>query len=502
MPQPGEEQFQHRKVKLEELRKLSIDPFPHRYSRSHTTQEATDFLVQSEPGSTDEAYRTASVSVAGRVVAMRTMGRASFLNIQDGSGRLQLHLRRDLLGEKTYGLLKHVDLGDFLGTEGPLFRTKRGEPTQEVKHLTILSKALRPLPEKWHGLQDIEQRVRQRYLDLISNAPAREVFNTRSRIITSIRKFLDNRGFTEVETPILVPVAAGAMARPFITRHHSLDRTLYLRIATELYLKRLIVGGFDKVYEIGRVFRNEGIDQNHNPDFTLLESYAAYSDYLEVMEMVEEMVFTIAQEVLGSDYITLGGVSIDLKPPWRRLSLLDEIHNQTGMDIRDYPDARSLSTKMNSLGLETEARTSRGKLLDKLVSAVVEPLLIQPTFLMDYPVEMSPLAKRKAEDLSLVERFEAFIGGMEIANSFSELNDPIEQRERFVEQEALNSEFQDEEVDRLDEEFLLALEHGMPPTGGLGIGIDRLVMALTGQEHLREVILFPQLRSRTSPGNH
>ena len=501
MPQPGEEQVQHRKAKLEALRQLHIDPYPPRYHRSHTAQEAVTFLNQAEAGSAQENLRTQSISVAGRVTAIRAMGRATFLNIEDGSGHLQLHLRQDLLGEEAYQLLSHLDLGDFVGTQGPLFHTRTGEPTQEVRQLAILAKALRPLPEKWHGLQDVEQRVRQRYLDLIANPSVREMFTTRSRVITAIRRFLDSRGFIEVETPILVPVAAGAMARPFVTHHHALDRTLYLRIATELYLKRLIVGGFDKVYEIGRVFRNEGIDQDHNPDFTLLESYEAYADYLQVMEMVEALVFTVAQEVLGTPQVTIDGVTVDLTPPWHRLSLLEEISNRTGMDIRDYPDAPSLAAKMRSLGLTVEEQASRGRLLDKVVSAAVEPHLFQPTFLMDYPVEMSPLAKRKAEDPTLVERFEGFVGGMEIANSFTELNDPIEQRDRFLEQEALRQEFHEEEVDRLDEEFLLALEHGMPPTGGLGLGIDRLVMALTGQRSLREVILFPQMRARTDPPN-
>ncbi|MSQ40713.1 MAG: lysine--tRNA ligase [Dehalococcoidia bacterium] len=497
MPQPGEELIQHRRAKLEALRQRSIDPYPPRYHRSHTTEEALALLTQAEKDAPQgESRRTEGVSVAGRITAMRAMGKAAFLDIRDGSGRIQLHLRRDVLGEEAYRLLDSLDLGDFLGAEGPLFRTRKGEPTLEANRLTLLTKSLRPLPEKWHGLQDVEQRFRQRYLDLIANPKVREVFIARSRIIAAIRRFLDGRGFLEVETPILVPVAAGAMARPFVTRHNALDRTLYLRIATELYLKRLIVGGFDKVYEIGRVFRNEGIDQNHNPDFTLLESYEAYADYRHVMEMVESMVSSVAQEVLGTLQITWNGVPIDLTPPWRRLSLLQEVHSRTGMDIGDYPDAPSLAAKMRSLGIPVEQRASRGRLLDKLVSATVEPHLTQPTFLLDYPVEMSPLAKRKPENPALVERFEGFIGGLEIANSFTELNDPIEQRERLQEQEALLRAFQEEEMDRLDEDFLLALEHGMPPTGGLGMGIDRLVMVLTGQPNLREVMLFPQMRER------
>ncbi len=497
MPQAGDELIQSRRAKLEALRQRSLDPYPPRSHRTHTTQEALALLLEAEKGTPQgESPRTESISVAGRIVAMRGMGRAAFLVIQDGSGRLQLHLRRDLLGEEAYRLLEMLDLGDFLGATGPIFRTRTSEPTLETHEFTLLAKALRPLPEKWHGLQDVEQRFRQRYLDLIANPQVRQVFITRSRVISAIRRFLDSRGFIEVETPILVPVAAGAMAHPFVTRHNALDRTLYLRIATELYLKRLIVGGFDKVYEIGRVFRNEGIDHDHNPDFTLLESYEAYADYRDVMAMVEAMVHTVALEVLGTAQVTWKGATIDLTPPWRRLSLLEEVYARTGIDLREYPDTESLAARMRSLGVGVEGPASRGRLMDKLVSVAVEPHLVQPTFLLDYPVEMSPLAKRKPEDPTLVERFEGFIGGMELANSFTELNDPIEQRERFMEQEALRKQFQEEEMDRLDEDFLLALEHGMPPTGGLGLGIDRLVMALTGQPNLREVILFPQMRAR------
>ena len=492
MPQPGEELIQHRREKLDELRRRHIDPYPPRYQRSHTTQEALALLTEEK----EAPSQAETISLAGRITAIRAMGKATFLDLRDGSGRLQLHLRRDILGDDQYQLLKYLDLGDFIGTQGPLFRTRAGEPTQEVRQFTLLAKALRPLPEKWHGLQDIEQRYRQRYLDLIANPEVREVFIARGRIIAAIRRFLDSRGFLEVETPILVPVAAGAMARPFVTHHHALDRTLYLRIATELYLKRLIVGGIDKVYEIGRVFRNEGIDQDHNPDFTLLESYEAYADYRRVMEMVETMVYTVALEVLGTPQVVLEGVTVNFTPPWRRLSLLEEVYNRTGLDIRDYPDVPSLAARMRSLGVGVEERASRGRLLDKLVSAAVEPHLVQPTFLVDYPVEMSPLAKQKPDDPTLAERFEGFVAGMEIANSFTELNDPIEQRDRFMQQEALRMEFQEEEVDRLDEEFLLALEHGMPPTGGLGLGIDRLVMVLTGQRSLRDVVLFPQMRAR------
>ncbi len=408
---------------------------------------------------------------------------------------MQTFLKKDLLGD-AYELIKELDLGDFLGARGILFRTRTGEITVEAQEFQLLSKALRPLPEKWHGLADVETRYRQRYLDLISNEQVRRTFHVRSKIIGSMRRFFNDRGFTEVDTPILVPVAAGAMARPFITHHHALDRDLYLRIATELYLKRLIIGGMDKVYEIGRVFRNEGIDMNHNPEFTLLESYEAYADYNDVMSMVEEMVHTIAMEVIGKPTVEAENSTLDFTPPWRRVDLREEIYDRTSIDFLEYPDIKSLSKKMESLGLEVERHVSWGRLLDKLISMAVEPHLMQPTFLIDYPIEMSPLAKKKLENPKLVERFESFAAGMEIANSFTELNDPLDQHQRMKEQESIHAEFQEEDVDRLDEDFLLALEYGMPPTGGLGMGIDRLVMLFTEQRSIREAILFPQLRTR------
>ena len=427
-------------------------------------------------------------------MAMRGMGKASFIDLQDGSGQIQVHLRRDTLGQE-YELVRDLDLGDFLGAQGPLFLTRTGEITLEAHEVSFLAKAMRPLPEKWHGLSDVETRHRQRYLDLITNQEAKQNFQTRSRIIGAIRRFMDARGFMEVETPVLVPVAAGAMAQPFTTHHNALDRDLYLRIATELYLKRLIVGGLDKVYEIGRVFRNEGIDQDHNPEFTLLESYEAYADYNDVMCMVEEMVYSVAQEVLGTAQVQYGDNTIDFTPPWKRVSLREEVQRCAGIDFQEFPDAAALEERIKELGIVADGRNSRGRLIDKLVSACVEPQLIQPTFLLDYPLDMSPLAKQSPDDPTMVERFEGFAAGMEIANAFTELNDPDEQRRRFMEQEAMRGQV-DEDLDRLDEDYLLALEHGMPPTGGLGIGVDRLTMLLTGQQSIREVILFPQLRER------
>ena len=493
MSMKGGDLLQSRQEKLLRLKSRGVEPFPHRFHVTHTIEGALALFREEEKAGGQEA-RTESVSLAGRIMTVRSMGKAAFLVVQDGSGRIQVHLRRDVLAEE-YDLAKDLDIGDFLGVQGPLFLTRTGEITVEAQHLTFLSKAMRPLPEKWHGLSDVEIRYRQRYLDLITNPDARHGFQVRSRIIGAMRRFLDSLGFMEVETPVLVPVAAGAAAQPFATRHNALDQQLYLRIATELYLKRLIIGGLDRVYEIGRVFRNEGIDLDHNPEFTLLESYQAYADYNDVMSMVEQMVYAIAQEVLGTARVQYGDTTIDFTPPWKRVSLREETMRCSGIDFQDFPDASALAEKMKSIGVSVEERASRGKLIDKLVSATVEPTLVQPTFLLDYPLDMSPLAKQKPGDPSTVERFEAFAGGMEIANAFTELNDPEEQRKRFMEQEELRAAL-GEDVDRLDEDFLLAMEHGMPPTGGLGMGIDRLVMLLTGQTSIREVILFPQLREK------
>jgi lysyl-tRNA synthetase class 2 len=423
------------------------------------------------------------------------MGRASFVDLRDGSGTIQALLRQNVLGDE-YELLKDLDLGDFLGVTGGIMRTRTGQITIDAQELTLLSKGMRPLPEKWHGLRDVEVRYRQRYLDLIANPEVMSTFSQRGRIIRSIRNFLDRRGFLEVDTPIMVPVAGGAHARPFVTHHNALDQQLYLRIATELYLKRLIVGGFDKVYELGRVFRNEGIDQDHNPEFSLLESYEAYADYNDVMDMVEQLVSTVAQEVLGTMQVPYGEYLIDFTPPWRRVQLREELKMRSGIDIEDYPDDASLVEQTALLGVETGLRESRGRLIDKLVSAFVEPHLIQPTFVLDYPEVMSPLAKAKPGCPGYVERFEAFAAGMELANSYTELNDPAVQRERFEAQEEIRRRYQDDEVERKDEDFLLALEYGRPPTGGLGMGIDRLVMLLTGQPSIRDTLFFPHMRTQ------
>ncbi len=483
-----EELISLRKEKLQRLRDVGIDPYPPRFQRTHTAREAVELLG-------DASQLDTPVAVAGRITAMRQMGRASFLDVRDGSGRIQVYVKQESVGAEQYALLREIDLGDFLGVKGSLFRTKTGEPTVEARELRVLAKALRPPPEKWHGLQDVEVRYRQRYLDLMANTEIREVFITRSRAIAAIRRFLDARGYLEVETPILQSTAGGAAARPFVTYHNALDRQLSLRIAMELHLKRLVVGGYDRVYEIGRIFRNEGVSTKYNPEFTLLESYEAYADYNRLMDMVEEMVSTVAGEVLGATSLPYGDGLIELSPPWPRIPLRQAIREKSGVDFDAHPDVDSLRNAVAASGVHVEESWSRGKLIDELLTTHVEPVLLQPTFLIDYPVELSPLAKRKPDAPHLVERFEFFICGREVGNAYTELNDPVDQRLRFEEQARLRAAG-DEEAEVADEDFLIALEHGMPPTGGLGIGIDRLVMALTGSTSIREVILFPALRER------
>jgi lysyl-tRNA synthetase class 2 len=479
-----------RRQKLERLRGRGVNPYPNRYQQTHTTQQAIALLEKTESGGAPE-----KVSVAGRITAMRNMGKSSFFDIRDGSGKLQLLFHNASLDEGYSELFKDLDIGDIIGVEGTLLRTKTGEPTVSVDNFTLLAKSLQPLPEKWHGLSDTDKRYRQRYLDLIANSEVKEAFKVRSRVITAIRQFLNERGFIEVETPVLHPSAGGALAAPFITHHNTLDQDLYLRIALELHLKRLIVGGLDKVYEIGRIFRNEGISTQHSPEFTMLESYEAYADYKDVMKMLEKMVYEVSQQVTGNSDITYSGKPINLKPPWKRLSLRDAVKKYSGIDFVKYPTADGLREKMRSMNMEVDPDKNWAKLVDELLSTFVKPELIQPTFILDYPVSMSPLAKNKPGEERVVERFQAFAGGLEIANAYSELNDPLEQRERFAEQ-LKERQGDDEERWTIDEDYLLALEYGMPPTGGLGVGIDRLVMLLTNQQSIREVILFPQLREK------
>jgi len=484
---------QQRRQKLERIRALGINPYPHRYHRSHTAEQAVALLKQQK-----ESVKTRAtvVNVAGRVMANRSMGKVSFLDIHDGSGKIQLYFSRDLLDETDSKLFKDIDIGDIIGTSGKLFQTKSGEPTVEVENFTLLAKSLQPLPEKWHGLSDVDTRYRQRYLDLIANTETKSTFQVRSQVIAAIRQFLNQRGFLEVETPVLQPSAGGALARPFITHHHALDQDFYLRIATELHLKRLIIGGFDKVYELGRIFRNEGISTKHNPEFTMLESYEAYADYNDVMNMVEEMVSSVAQQILDKDKVEFAGNTIDFKMPWQRIGLREAIQEHSGIDFVQYPNVDLLRVKMKEIGLEVDPQKNWAKLVDELISTFVKPNIIQPTFVFDYPVSMSPLAKTKPGEERVVERFQAFAGGgIELANAYTELNDPIEQRKRFEEQ-FKERQGEDEERWSIDEDFLLALEYGMPPTGGLGLGIDRLVMLLTDQQSIREVIFFPQLKDK------
>ena len=493
MPDREDGLLASRYSKLDHLRQSGIDPYPPRFVRTCDNAAATAMFEAVESDDIPEAT-IPSISLGGRIMSMRVMGRAAFLDIRDGSGTIQALLRENVLGD-AYGLLKDLDLGDHLGVSGPVMRTRTGQVTIEAHELTITSKGMKPLPEKFHGLRDTETRYRQRYLDLIANPEVMPVFAIRSKIIERIRTFFQSQGFLEVDTPILVPVAGGAHARPFITHHNTLDQQLYLRIATELYLKRLIIGGFDKVYELGRVFRNEGIDQDHNPEFTLLESYQAYADYNDIMTMVESLVSTVAMEVLGTTHVQYGDQLIDFAPPWKRVDFRQELKNLSGVDIDAYTDDESLKHRAAELGLDIEPKDGRAKVIDKLFSSYVEPRLAQPTFVLDYPVIMSPLAKAKPDSPGYVERFEAFAAGMEIANSYTELNDPAVQRERFENQEALQLMLGDDETDRLDEDFLIALEYGMPPTGGLGMGIDRLVMLLAGQTSIRDIMLFPQMRT-------
>jgi len=483
---------QQRRQKLERLRKRGIDPYPSGYSRSHTTRQALELLEKQEKKGTK---RATGVSLAGRLTAMRKMGKTSFADLRDGFGKLQLCFYKDRLDEKTLELFQDLDIGDIIGASGKLFRTKTEEPTLDVEDFTILAKSLQPLPEKWHGLVDVDTRYRQRYLDLIANATAREVFQVRSQVIAAIRQFLNKRGFMEVETPVLQPAAGGALANPFTTHHNTLDQDFYLRIALELHLKRLIVGGFDKVYELGRIFRNEGVSTQHHPEFTMLETYEAYANYNDVMAMLEEMISSVSQEVLGTTKIQFGKDKINFKPPWQRITLRDAVKEYSGIDFVTHPTADGLREKMRSLKIEVDPKKNWAKLVDELIKDFVRPKLIQPTIIFDYPLSMSPLAKTKPGEERVVERFQAIAGGLEIANAYSELNDPLEQRERFEEQ-LKDRQAEDEERWSIDEDFLLALEYGMPPTGGLGVGIDRLVMLLTDQPAIREVILFPQLREK------
>ncbi len=486
MPEEREIRIQ----RLHTLREQGVNAYPHCAERTHTIAE---ILQQFDKLAGPEG----SYTLVGRIRLRRTLGKLTFLNIEDGTGRVQLYFGIDEVGADAYQLLKLLDVGEIVQATGYLFATPRGERTLRVQSYQLLSKSLRPLPEKYHGLEDKELRQRKRYLDLLANGDeVRQVFITRSRVITAMRRYLDEHGFLEVETPILQPLYGGATARPFVTHHNALEHDLYLRIAVELYLKRLIVGGYERVYEIGRNFRNEGIDRSHNPEFTMMEWYQAYADYYNMMCLVEEMIAFIAQEVKGSLYSMYQGMEIDLTPPWPRIPLLEAIAKYTGIDVNLFPDKESLAAEMRAQGYEADPKLGRGRLIDDLKSLMFRrgyPELKQALFLTDYPLDVSPLAKKHREIPGLVERFQPFIGGLECGNAFTELNDPLDQRARFEDQ--LRQRVQgDEEAQMLDEDFLEALEVGMPPTSGVGIGIDRLTMVMADQESIRDVILFPTLR--------
>jgi lysyl-tRNA synthetase class 2 len=475
----------HRKEKLKRLREKGIDPYPYAFKKTHLSSEIAEQSDRLEAEGEE-------VRVAGRIVALRPHGKTLFAHLKDGAGRIQIYVKKDEVGEEKFELWDFFDIGDFVGVTGKVFKTRTGEITVRASDFQILCKSLRPLPEKWHGLQDKELRYRQRYVDLIVNDDVKKIFLLRTELIRALREFLDGLGFVEVETPSLQPLYGGAFARPFVTHHNALDVDLYLRIADELYLKRLIVGGFEKVYEVCKVFRNEGMDRNHNPEFTMLELYQAYADYNDIMELYEKLLNHATTKVLGSNRFEFEGNQIDLTPPWKRLPMMEAIREHAGVDLAGKSEDE---IRKAAEGLEVKENLNRpkGKLIEAIFETKVQPKLIQPTFITDFPVEMSPLAKHHREKEGLTERFELFIGGCEMGNAFSELNDPLDQRERFKQQAEL-AKRGDEEAQVLDEDFIRALEYGMPPTGGLGFGVDRLVMVLSNTHSIREVIFFPQMR--------
>lgn len=488
------EQQEIRAGKLDALREAGIEPFPTSSARTHTTEAALARYAEIEEG-LEDGRDPEQITIAGRVQTVRDMGRSIFTHLEDGYGQLQIYLRKNGLLEGDIAWFSdYVDRGDIIEARGSLFRTRTGEVTLEVAHWTMLSKAVSPPPEKWHGLSDVEERYRRRYVDLFSNPEVREVFRTRTRMISAIRAYLDRNDFLEVETPTLQPIYGGALARPFTTYHNELERTLYLRIADELYLKRLIVGGFERVYEICKDFRNEGVDRNHQPEFTMLEFYIAYADYETVMALVEEMVEEVVTVVTGTTSVEFEGQTVDFKRPWRRLSLADAIFEETGIDFNQHRDQQELLAQATAAGLKLPPDTPWPKIVDELMKEFVRPKVSQPTFLVDYPVELSPLAKRQAGSEVTVERFQPMVAGTEIGNGYSELNDPFDQYRRFQAQVA-QREAGDDETMPIDIDYVEALMYGMPPTGGFGLGIDRLAMILTGQHSIREVILFPAMRS-------
>jgi lysyl-tRNA synthetase class 2 len=487
----GPSEGRDRLAKAEQLRQDGVEPYARGFEHRTRLGEITEAHAGLEPGAKDEGghYR-----VAGRVMARREHGKAVFITLRDGWDDLQVYANVDALGEASFALVTDLDVGDIIGCEGHVFRTRRGELTVFAESWTLLTKALRPLPEKWHGLQDRETRYRQRYVDLVANPEVAWQLRARGKLVSAMRRYLEDQGFVEVETPVLQPLPGGALARPFVTHHNALDADLFLRIAPELYLKRLLVGGFDRIFEIGKNFRNEGISLVHNPEFTMMELYWAYVDYNAIMELVENMIPALAEEVIGTTQIVVGENSIELKSPWPRRTIDSLLNDNLGLSLSGMrADPQSAKRALHERNIEVENRDTFATLVDKALKHAVWPTLIQPTFVIDYPLELSPLAKCRQDDPQLVERFQPIIAGKEMGNAFSELNDPMDQRRRFEEQ-ARNKDAGDEEAHALDEDFLRALEYGMPPAGGLGIGIDRLAMMLLGVESIRDVILFPQLR--------
>lgn len=488
------ELLQIRRAKLDELRALGIDPFGKKYER---TAGAGDILAKYDAQTKEELDELAlEVSIAGRIMAKRVMGKASFAHIQDLSGKIQIYVRQDSIPEAQYAAFNVLDLGDIIGVRGTVFKTKTGETSIKAHNLEVLSKSLLPLPDKYNGLKDVELRYRQRYVDLIINPEVQQTFITRSRIIQSMRRYLDSLGYLEVETPTLHAIAGGAAARPFITHHNTLDMQLYMRIAIELHLKRLIVGGLEKVYEIGRVYRNEGISTRHNPEFTMIELYEAYADYQDIMNLTENLIAHIAQEVLGQQKINYQGHEVDLTPGWRRVTMVDAVKEVTGVDFGVQMTDEEAQQLAKEHRVPVEKHMTFGHILNAFFEQFVEETLIQPTFVMGHPVEISPLAKKNEQDPRFTDRFELFIVAREHANAFSELNDPIDQRQRF-EAQIQEKEQGNDEAHEMDDDFIRALEYGMPPTGGLGIGVDRLIMLLTNAASIRDVLLFPHMRNKS-----
>jgi len=484
-----------RRNRLEEIKEMGVDPFGSAYERTHSINELLEAFSKLESEGTEPAEELGLIRIAGRLMNHRGMGKAVFGNIQDLTSPIQFYLRKDAVSEKEFALFRKLYVGDILGLEGTLFRTGKGEITLRVSKLTLLSCSLRPLPEKHHGLRDVELRYRKRYVDLIVNDQVRDTFRIRSQLITTFRKILDDQGYLEVETPVLNHMAGGAAARPFITFHNTLKKDFYLRIATELHLKRLIVGGLEKVYEIGRIFRNEGVSVRHNPEFTTIELYEAYTDYEGMMNLAEELITTACIESRGTDKIEYQGTTIDFSKPWKRMGYLEALEIFGGVSKETLYDREEVIKLCKKHQVEVDLSLPLPKLWDELFETLVQPELVQPTFIKDYPVELSPLARRMEEDPSLTYRFEAFLAKMEVANAFTELNDPIDQLQRF-EQQQIDREHGDDEAHGMDLDFVEALEYGMPPTGGMGIGIDRVAMVLSNNNSIREVILFPHLRTK------